>query len=65
MISIKMKIVALSLEIQVVAIPHTLKVPKEKYNGITNPINHVACFESTLDLTMQLTLLNARCSRPF
>ena len=36
-----------SLEIQVMVVFHTLRFPKEKYNGMTDPIDHVACFEST------------------
>ena len=40
----------LSLEIQFAVIPPSYRVPKEKYNGMTDPIDHVACFESTLDL---------------
>ena len=40
----------LSLEIQSAVIPPSYRVPKEKYNGTTDPIDHVACFESTLDL---------------
>ena len=31
-------------------IPHSYRVPKEKYNGAIDPTDHVACFESTLDL---------------
>ena len=32
------------------SVPPNLRVPKEKFDGMTNPADHVACFESTLDL---------------
>ena len=40
----------LSLEIQFAVISPFYRVPKEKYNGTIDPTDHVACFESTLDL---------------
>ena len=40
----------LSLKIQSVVIPTSYRVPKERYNGTTDPTDQVACFESTLDL---------------
>ena len=40
----------LSLEIQYAVISPSYRVPKEKYNGTTDPTDQVACFESTLDL---------------
>ena len=40
----------LSLEIQSAVIPPSYWVSKEKYNGTTDPTDHVACFENTLDL---------------
>ena len=40
----------LSLEIRSAVIPPSHRVPKEKYSGTTDPTDHVACFESTLDL---------------
>ena len=40
----------LSLGIQAKVVPLTLKVPKEKFDGTTNSIDHVAAFESNMDL---------------
>ena len=40
----------LSLEIRSAVIPPSHRVPKEKYSGATDPADHVACFESILDL---------------
>ena len=40
----------LSLEIRSAVIPSSHRIPKEKYSGATDPADHVACFESILDL---------------
>ena len=40
----------LSLKIQAEIIPPTLRVPKEKFSGIIDPTDHVAAFESHMDL---------------
>ena len=49
----------LSLKIQAKVVLPTLKVFKEKFDGTTDPTNHVVGFESTLDL---YGALNARNS---
>ena len=45
-----MMIVTHVTKIQVVIVLATLKVQKEKYNGMIDPTDHITCFESTLDL---------------
>ena len=40
----------LSPKIQVVVIPPTFRVPKEKYTGMMDPTDHVTCFKNMLDL---------------
>ena len=40
----------LFLKIHAVVIPHTLRVPMEKYAGMIDLINHIAYFKSKLDL---------------
>ena len=40
----------LSLAIQAEIVPLTIRVPKEKFNGTTDPIDHVTAFESHMNL---------------
>ena len=51
---------SLSLKIQAEVVPLTLQVPKEKYDGTTDPIDHVAYFESTLDLYGMTNVIKCR-----
>lgn len=40
----------LSLRIQAEVVPRTLKIPKENFDGTTNPTDYVVAFESHIDL---------------
>ena len=40
----------LSLVIQAEMVLHTIRVPKEKCSGMSDPADHVAAFESHMDL---------------
>ena len=40
----------LSLAIQTEMVPLTIRVPKEKFSETTDPTDHVATFESHMDL---------------
>ena len=39
----------LFLELYEEIVPTTLRIPKEKYDGTSDPTNHISCFQTTLD----------------
>ena len=40
----------LSLVIQAKMVPPTIRVPKEKFSGMSDPADHAVAFESHMDL---------------